>query len=46
MTSLSQGALAARRAFSQSSKVKAGTPLLKVSFTRSRSAIQLNICIE
>ena len=45
-TSLSQGAFAARRDLSQSSKVKAGTPLLKVSLTRNRSAIQLNICIE
>ncbi len=44
-TSLSQGVSAARRALSQSSKLKAGTPLAKVSFTRRRSAIQLNICM-
>ena len=45
-TSLSQGVLAAMRVLSQSSKVNAGTPLPKVSFTRRRSAIQLNICME
>ena len=44
-TNLSHGVPAERRALSQSSKLNAGTPLAKVSLTRRRSAIQLNICM-